>query len=146
MIFVQKHNHKAPNALNHIRQTSHLVLTLCSTIGTLEPGQFRTNKALDDGIAMNKKHNPIGSDFDDFLKEEGLYEDAKAIAVKRVIAYQIAAAMKRRRISKTILAQRMHTSRAAVQRLLDPEQESITLLTLNKAATAIGRKLKVELV
>jgi antitoxin HicB len=92
---------------------------------------------------MNKKH--IGSDFDDFLKEDGIYEQVQAVAIKRVIAYQIAEEMKKKKLSKTEMASRMKTSRAALERLLDPDNVSITLVTLERAASALGKKLKVQL-
>ncbi len=92
---------------------------------------------------MNKKH--VGSDFDDFLKEDGIYEQVQAVAIKRVIAYQIAEEMKKKKLSKTQMASRMKTSRAALERLLDPENASITLFTLERAASALGQKLKVQL-
>jgi antitoxin HicB len=92
---------------------------------------------------MNKKH--IGSNFDDFLKEENLYEQAQAVAIKRVIAYQIAEEMKKKKLSKTEMANRMKTSRAALERLLDPDNASITLVTLERAASALGKKLTVQL-
>lgn len=92
---------------------------------------------------MNKKH--VGSDFDDFLKEEGIYEEVQAVAIKRVIAYQIAEEMKKKKLSKTEMASRMKTSRAALERLLDPENASITLISLERAAAAVGKKLKVQL-
>lgn len=92
---------------------------------------------------MNKKN--IGSKFDDFLKEEYLFEEVQAAAVKRVIAYQIAEEMKRNKLTKTEMANRMNTSRAALERLLDPDNASITLITLERAASALGKKLKVEL-
>ncbi len=92
---------------------------------------------------MDSKH--IGSDFDDFLRDEGMLVDAEAVAVKRAIAYQIAAEMERSHISKTDLARRMKTSRPAVDRLLDPANPSVTLSTLERAASAIGKRLKVQL-
>ncbi len=92
---------------------------------------------------MNKKH--IGSKFDDFLKEENLFEQVQAAAVKRVIAYQIVEEMKNNKLTKTEMASRMRTSRAALERLLDPDNASITLITLERAASALGKKLKVEL-
>ncbi|WKZ36089.1 MAG: XRE family transcriptional regulator [Anaerolineales bacterium] len=92
---------------------------------------------------MNKKH--IGSDFDDFLKEDGIYEQVQAVAIKRVIAYQIAEEMKKKNLSKTEMASRMKTSRAALERLLDPDNVSITLVTLERAASALGKKLKIQL-
>jgi antitoxin HicB len=92
---------------------------------------------------MNKKH--IGSNFDDFLKEEKIYEQVQAAAIKRVVAYQIAEEMRKKNLTKTEMASRMKTSRAALERLLDPENASITLFTLERAASALGKKLKVEL-
>ena len=92
---------------------------------------------------MNKKH--IGSNFDDFLKEEKIYEQVQAAAIKRVIAYQITEEMKKKNLTKTEMASRMKTSRAALERLLDPENASITLITLERAASALGKKLTVQL-
>jgi antitoxin HicB len=92
---------------------------------------------------MKNKH--IGSDFDDFLREENIYEDVKAAAIKRVIAYQIAQEMKRRKLTKSEMATRMNTSRAALERLLDPSNASVTLSTLERAASALGKTLKIEL-
>ncbi len=92
---------------------------------------------------MNKKH--IGSDFDDFLKDENLYEQVQAVAIKRIVAYQIAEEMKKKNLTKTEMASRMKTSRAALERLLDPDNASITLFTLERAASALGKKLTVQL-
>lgn len=91
---------------------------------------------------MNKKH--IGTDFDDFLKEENM-DTANIVSIKRVIAYQIAEEMKKKKLSKTQMASRMKTSRDALERLLDPENASITLFTLERAASALGKTLKVQL-
>lgn len=93
---------------------------------------------------MNKKH--IGSNFDDFLREEGMLEGAQAAAIKRVIAFQVGEEMKLRKLTKSEMATRMKTSRAALERLLDPSNASVTLFTLERAASALGKKLKVELV
>ncbi len=92
---------------------------------------------------MNKKH--LGSNFDDYLREEHLLDVAEATAVKRVIAFQIAQEMKRRKLTKSEMASRMKTSRAALERLLDPANPSVTISTLERAASALGKKLKVEL-
>ena len=92
-----------------------------------------------------KKNKHIGSTFDDFLQEEGLLAEAEATAVKRVIAYQIEKEMEERNISKSALARMMQTSRSSLDRLLDPENKSITLLTLESVALALGKKLKVQL-
>jgi len=92
------------------------------------------------------KNNSIGSSFDDFLDEEGIAEEVEAGAIKKIIAYQLQEAIEKEHLSKTALAARLETSRAAVDRLLDPENESITLLTLKKAANVLGKRLRLELV
>jgi antitoxin HicB len=94
---------------------------------------------------MTKKGR-IGSSFDDFLKEEGLYEEVAARAIKRVIARQLQGLMEKQGLTKSELARRMQTSRAQLDRLLDPDNESVTLGTLTRAAQAVGRQLKLELV
>ncbi len=91
---------------------------------------------------MNKH---IGSDFDDFLDEDGLREEAMAAAVKRVIAWQIAQSMKAQKVTKTEMAARMHTSRMVVNRLLDEKDTSVTLATLARASAALGTSLRFEL-
>jgi antitoxin HicB len=93
-----------------------------------------------------KKKGRVGSSFDDFLKQEGLYEEVTARAIKRVLARQLDALMQDQKITKSELARRMHTSRAQLDRLLDPENESVTLGTLARAAQAVGRQLRMELV
>jgi DNA-binding Xre family transcriptional regulator len=93
-----------------------------------------------------KKVGKIGSSFDDFLKDEGLYEAVTARAIKRVLVRQLNDLMTREEISKTELAARMKTSRAQLDRLLDPDNDSVTLGTLARAAQAVGRNLRMELV
>jgi DNA-binding Xre family transcriptional regulator len=93
-----------------------------------------------------KKKGRIGSSFDEFLKEEGLYEEVTARAIKRVIARQLDALMQDQGLTKASLAKRMKTSRAQLDRLLDPDNESVTLATLTRAAQAVGRHLRMELV
>jgi hypothetical protein len=94
-----------------------------------------------------KKPNPhIGSSLDDFLKEEGILEEARAVAIKEVIAFQVQKTMEKEKISKVEMARRMKTSRAALDRFLSPGNASVTLQTLAKAARAIGRDLRIELV
>lgn len=83
---------------------------------------------------------------DDFLKEEGKLEEFEAVAIKEVLAWQIAEAMKEGKISRNGMAQRMKTSRSQVGRLLDPKDGNVTLATLQRAATIVGRKLRLELV
>lgn len=91
--------------------------------------------------------NPhTGSSFDDWLHEEGLYEACTATALKRVLAWQIAQEMQSRRLTKTAMAAQMHTSRAQLDRLLDPEKTGVSLETMQRAAAAVGRELRVELV
>ena len=88
----------------------------------------------------------LGSSFDEFLKDEGLLEESTLAAAKRVLGMQIAREMKRQNLTKSQMARRMHTSRAALDRLLDPENESVTLQTLDKAARSLGRRIAVALI
>jgi len=88
----------------------------------------------------------IGSAFDDFLKDEGTYEATQGLAIKRVPAWQIEEAMKKQRLTKAEMARRMETSRSQLDRLLDPDSDSVTLETLTRAARAIGRQVTLELV
>ena len=92
------------------------------------------------------KKNNIGSSFDSWLHEEGIYQEATATAIKRVLARQVEAAMKEKNFSKAEMARRMHTSRASLDRLLDPGNDAVTLSTLQKAAIAVGRQVRLELV
>ena len=93
---------------------------------------------------MKKKN--IGSSFDSWLREEGITEEVTAGAIKRVLARQVQAAMTDGGLSKAEMARRMQTSRSQLDRLLDPENESVTLATLQKAAAAIGREVRLELI
>jgi hypothetical protein len=92
---------------------------------------------------MKKKH--IGSNLDDFLRDESILEHSTAIAVKRVIAWQIEREMEKQKLTKTSMAKKMHTSRAALNRLLDESDTSLTLITLASAANALGKIIKFEL-
>ena len=92
---------------------------------------------------MSKKH--MGSSIDDFLKEEGIFEEAQAQAIKEVVAWQLARAMKKKKISKARMAKLLKTSRTQVDRLLDPKSD-ITLSTLQRAAALVGRRVLIELV
>jgi len=94
---------------------------------------------------MNRKRH-IGSSFDEFLGEEGILDAVSAVAQKRVLAWQMAEVMRKRRITKAHLAQRMRTSRAALDRLLDPDNPSVTLTTMGRAAAALGKRLSIRLV
>jgi antitoxin HicB len=95
---------------------------------------------------MTKKNPHIGSTFESWLDEKGIREDVTAAAVKSVIADQIAAAMKEQGLTKSRMAAMMHTSRAQLDRLLDPSSGSVTLETLMTAARAVGRELRLELI
>ena len=91
-------------------------------------------------------NNPhIGSNFDDFLAEEDILAEVEAAAIKQVLTFQLAQAMQRSNLTRTELATRMKTSRASVNRLLDPQNVSVTLQTLERAALAVGKKLRIEL-
>ncbi len=93
-----------------------------------------------------KRANPrIGSDFEDFLREEGRLEEATAIAIKRVLAWEFEQAMKKAKVSQAEMARRMNTSRAVIRRLLDASDPSITLATISRAATALGKSVRVRL-
>lgn len=92
---------------------------------------------------MSNRH--VGSRFDDFLAEEAMLDEASAVAVKRVIAWQIEQEMAAQKLTKTAMAKKMHTSRAALNRLLDETDTSLTLTTLASAAAALGKQLRFEL-
>jgi hypothetical protein len=92
---------------------------------------------------MSKKH--MGSSIDDFLKGEGLFEEAQAEAVKEVVTWQLAEAMKKEKISKAKMARLLKTSRTQVDRLLDPRND-VTLSSLQRPAAMVGRRVRVELV
>ena len=91
------------------------------------------------------KNPNIGSDFDDFLAQEGMLEEVTAVAVKRVIAWQIEQEMSAQKITNTAMAKKMRTSRASLNRLLDENDTSLTLTTLAGAAAALGQRIKLEL-
>jgi antitoxin HicB len=96
---------------------------------------------------MAKKKNPHrGSTLDELLSEEGILEETQNLAVKEVLAWQLQQAMDTRKISRNRLAQEMGTSRSQIGRLLDPKDGNVTLATLQRAAKAVGRKVRVELV
>lgn len=95
-------------------------------------------------VKPEQKH--IGSNFDDFLAEDELLTEVEAVAIKRVLAFQLEREMKRTGLTKTQLATRMETSRSAVDRLLDPENQAVTLRTLERAAGVLGKRLRLELV
>ncbi len=92
-------------------------------------------------VAKNKH---VGSDFEDFLRDEGILEEATAVAIKRVIAYQLQKQMEQEHITQEAMAQKLHTSRSALKRLLDPNNFSSTLLTISRAAAVIGKELSLN--
>jgi antitoxin HicB len=93
-----------------------------------------------------KKKGKIGSSFDAFLAEEGILETCEEQALKQILADQIKAAMEKDGLTKSAMAERMQTSRRALDRLLDPKNTGVTLHTMQRAAVAIGRQLRLELV
>jgi antitoxin HicB len=96
--------------------------------------------------APGTKNKHRGSSFERFLKTDGLHEEVHAAALKRAVALKLDDLMKRQGVNKSAMAAQMRTSRAAIHRLLDPENTSVTLATLNRAARSLGRKVKIELV
>lgn len=92
---------------------------------------------------MSNKHK--GRNFDDFLEEEGILAEVTETATKRLLAFQFAEAMKKKRLSKVTLAAKMKTSRSALDRLLDPDNRSVTLQTMERAARVLGKSLKITL-
>lgn len=93
--------------------------------------------------AQNKH---LGSSFDDFLAEEGIYEEVTAVAWKRVLAWEVSEAMRKEGISKSEMAKRMKTSRSQLERFLDPDNPSVLLETVQKAAAAIGKRVTIGLI
>jgi DNA-binding phage protein len=95
-------------------------------------------------MRFNRKH--LGSSFESWLEEEGILEESTSHAVKSVLAWQLAQEMKKKKLTKQQMAVAMNTSRAQLDRVLDPKRGNATLETLQRAAEAVGRKLRVELV
>jgi predicted XRE-type DNA-binding protein len=94
-------------------------------------------------VLMNNDH--LGSTFDEFLEAEGLHADADAVAIKRVIAYRIEQLMKEQNLTKTEMSRRMKTSRATLERLLDPSVRSVTIQTMVRAACILGKTLRITI-
>ena len=94
---------------------------------------------------VKKKNSHTGSSLEGLLRERGIYEDAKTNAIKSVLAYKLEEAMKTQNLSKASMAKRMDTSRSQLDRLLDPDNDSVTLDTLKRAASAVGLRLELEL-
>jgi antitoxin HicB len=93
-----------------------------------------------------KRSKHVGSTFDSLLTEDGILGEVEAVAIKRVIAWQLANAMKQKRITKKAMAARLHTSRSQLDRLLDPANSAVNLSTIARAAKVIGKRIKVEMV
>jgi len=91
-----------------------------------------------------KRNKHIGSNFDDFLKEEGIFAEVNAVAIKRVLVYAVTEEMRKKKITKTAMAELMKTSRTSLDRLLDPGNTSVTLATLIKAACVLDKDLKIS--
>lgn len=96
-------------------------------------------------LAAKKRNKHIGSAFDEFLREQGLHEQVSSLAWKRVVAWQIFEAMKQAVLTKTEMAQRMKTSRAQIERLLDPDNANVLLETIQRAAAVVGKRVVVAL-
>jgi len=96
--------------------------------------------------SMSRKKGRIGSSFADYLKDEGAYQETSAVAIKRVLAWQLESAMEKQGVSKNEMAKRMHTSRSQLDRILDPDNDKVQLDTVFKAAQVLGREVKMELV
>jgi DNA-binding Xre family transcriptional regulator len=97
-------------------------------------------------MSAGRKKGRIGSSFNDFLKDEGLDQEASAVAIKRVLAWQLEKAMAKEGVTKNEMAKRMRTSRSQLERILDPDNDKIQLDTVFKAARVLGRELRLELV
>lgn len=95
--------------------------------------------------SAKRTNRHVGSDFEEFLREEGRIEESTALALKRVLAWQIQQAMEKANVSQAEMARRMHTSRAVIRRLLDQNDPSVTLTTISKAANALGKNLQLKL-
>lgn len=107
----------------------------------------REHEAGKEMIKPRKSKNPhIGTSLDSFLKQEGIYEDVQTSAIKGVLASQLEQAMKEQKLTKVEMARRMRTSRVQLDRLLDPNNDGVTLATLRRAAAVVGREVRLELV
>jgi len=95
---------------------------------------------------VSKNKGRIGSSFESYLQEQGTLEETTAIAVKRVLAWQLEQAMEKEQLSKNQMAKAMKTSRSQLDRILDPDNDRIQLATLTAAARVVGRQLRIELV
>jgi antitoxin HicB len=97
-------------------------------------------------MTVKSKNSAVGSSLEGFLQEEGMYDECNAKAIKEVLAWQLQQVMKEKGLSKMAMAESMKTSRAALDRLLDPRNTAVTLHTMMKAAATIGKSIKLELI
>ena len=97
-------------------------------------------------MSRTKKNSPIGSSIDDFLKEDGIYDDVHALVIKEKVAFQLKTRMAAKKMSISGMAKAMKTSRTQITRLLDPKNGNVTLASLQKAAAVVGRSVMLELV
>ena len=97
-------------------------------------------------MKVRKRSKHAGSTLDNLLEEDGILGEVEAVAIKRVIAWQLASAMKQKKITKKAMAARLHTSRSQLDRLLDPANSAVNLSTIARAAKVIGKRIKVEMV
>jgi antitoxin HicB len=135
-----------PDIFYSFRRSDCVVARLCQKVEEYPKQGVDSGKtqAVQIEVVDMAKRN-IGSSFDDFLSEEKLLEEATAVAVKRVVAYQLEQKISESNLSKTEMARRMDTSRSSLNRLLDPENASVTLHTLQSAVQVLGGRLKIEL-
>jgi antitoxin HicB len=97
-------------------------------------------------VTVKEKNKHLGSSFDVFLVEEGIYEEVTSVAWKRVLSWEVSRAMKKEGITKSEMAKRMKTSRTQLERLLDPDNPNVLLETVQKAASAVGKRMTIGLV
>jgi antitoxin HicB len=97
-------------------------------------------------LAAKRKNKHLGSSFGAFLAEQGIYEAVTSVAWKRVLAWEVAEAMRKESISKSEMAKRMKTSRSQLDRLLDPDNPNVLLETVQKAAAAVGKRVSISLI
>src|SRR5882762_3999006 len=118
--------------------TCFVSCTICGTFPRIEVGtQMKARKS-------RKLTNHSGSTFDSFLEEEGIREEVEAVAIKRVLAWQLEQAMKEQRKTKQTMAKQLHTSRSQLDRLLDPQNVSVTIATITRAARALGKRVVIR--
>jgi antitoxin HicB len=97
-------------------------------------------------MAKKTRNTPVGETLESFLEEQGIRDEVYEHAIKAVLAWELGQAMKRQKLTKTALAARLGTSRTEIYRLLDPNNDAVSLATLKRAAAAVGKRLKVDLV